>query len=185
MEPVNVLSYESPVGEMLLGSCNGHLYLCDWAQSRLRDVTHRRICSCLNAQFVGGISDVIEDAISQLNEYFEGKRTDFSIPFEFVGTDFQRRVWLELTKIPYGETISYLELARRIGNPKGVRAVALAVGANTISIIVPCHRVIGTNHKLTGYGGGLTAKQGLLTLEARVSGRILPLTEPINKQRYE
>lgn len=180
-----MLSYESPVGEMLLGSCNGHLYLCDWAQSRLRDVTHRRICSCLNAQFVGGISDVIEDAISQLNEYFEGKRTDFSIPFEFVGTDFQRRVWLELTKIPYGETISYLELARRIGNPKGVRAVASAVGANTISIIVPCHRVIGTNHKLTGYGGGLTAKQGLLTLEARVSGRILPLTEPINKQRYE
>jgi len=104
-------------------------------------------------------------AVSQLEEYFSGQRREFTVPLEFAGTEFQCRVWSELKKIPYGETVSYAELARRIGNPAAVRAVAAAVGANPISIFVPCHRVVGSDGSLTGYAGGLDAKRLLLDLE--------------------
>lgn len=104
--------------------------------------------------------------ISELSAYFAGRLTQFTIPLApRRGTSFQMSVWHALCEIPYGETISYGELARRIGNPKAVRAVGLANGANPISIIVPCHRVIGSNGTLTGYGGGLPIKQALLALE--------------------
>jgi methylated-DNA-[protein]-cysteine S-methyltransferase len=105
----------------------------------------------------------------QLDEYFAGRRADFELPLAPSGTDFQRRVWTELTQIPYGVTISYGELARRIGNPNASRAVGLANGRNPIPIVVPCHRVIGANGTLTGYGGGLERKQMLLALEAKSS----------------
>lgn len=107
-------------------------------------------------------------ARTELSDYFAGRRTTFDLPIDrdhLGGTDFQRRVWLELEKIPYGATISYAELARRIGNPAAVRAVGLANGRNPLSIIVPCHRVIGANGSLTGYGGGLERKRWLLELE--------------------
>ena len=106
------------------------------------------------------------ETVEQLAEYFAGTRADFELPLAPSGTDFQRRVWTELTRIPYGATISYGELARRIGNPNASRAVGLANGRNPIPIVVPCHRVIGVNGTLTGYGGGLERKQHLLTLEA-------------------
>ena len=102
----------------------------------------------------------------QLEEYFAGERAEFSLPLESHGTDFQQRVWSALRAIPFGATISYGELARRIGNPRAVRAVGLANGRNPISIIVPCHRVIGANGTLTGYGGGLERKRFLLALES-------------------
>ena len=108
------------------------------------------------------------DARAQLEEYFAGKRTVFTVQIdreEIGGTDFQRRVWASLEAIPYGVTISYGELARRIEKPTAVRAVGLANGRNPLSIIVPCHRVIGANGKLTGYGGGMERKQMLLDLE--------------------
>ena len=103
----------------------------------------------------------------QLRDYFAGKREDFDLPLAPEGTPFQQNVWKELCSIPYGETISYGELARRIGNPKASRAVGLANGSNPIPIIIPCHRVIGSNGKLTGYGGGLPIKEKLLALEQR------------------
>jgi methylated-DNA-[protein]-cysteine S-methyltransferase len=106
------------------------------------------------------------EAIRQLRAYFAAERKDFDLPLLLEGTDFQLRVWQSLRTIPYGETISYLQLAEKIGNPKAVRAVGLANGANPIPIIVPCHRVIGSNGSLTGFGGGLPAKQKLLQLES-------------------
>jgi methylated-DNA-[protein]-cysteine S-methyltransferase len=106
----------------------------------------------------------------QLEEYFEGTRTEFDLPLvDDVGTPFQRRVWAALLEIPYGETISYAELARRVGQPTAFRAVGLANGKNPISIIVPCHRVVGSGGSLTGYGGGLDRKQRLLELESKES----------------
>ena len=103
----------------------------------------------------------------QLESYFTGQLESFDLPLAPEGTPFQQGVWRELCKIPYGETISYGELARRIGNPKASRAVGLANGSNPIPIIIPCHRVIGSNGKLTGYGGGLHIKEKLLALEKK------------------
>ena len=104
-------------------------------------------------------------AIEQLKEYFARRRREFDLPLAPAGTGFQRRVWHALTTIPYGETISYGELARRVGNARACRAVGLANGANPLPIIVPCHRVIGSNGALTGFGGGLPIKRALLGLE--------------------
>jgi len=108
---------------------------------------------------------VLQDCLAQLDEYFRGTRREFSLVLEPEGTTFQQKVWKQLRAIPYGKTASYLEIAQAIGNPKAVRAVGAANGANPISIIIPCHRVIGTNGKLTGYGGGLWRKEWLLDHE--------------------
>jgi len=107
------------------------------------------------------------EAIRQLQAYFRGERKDFQLPLALVGTAFQLRVWQRLREIPYGETISYGQLAREIGQPQASRAVGLANGSNPIPIIIPCHRVIGSNGKLTGYGGGLPIKEKLLAFESR------------------
>lgn len=157
--------YYAPCGVLILGSSDHQLCLCDWLtekhtrhadrlKHRLRDYTHEE-----------GSSEVIEEAIAQLDEYFGGTRRTFSLPLLFTGTDFQNKVWQALLAIPYGETITYGELARRIGNPKAVRAVANAIASNIISIFAPCHRVIGSDSTLTGYAGGLPAKAYLLKLE--------------------
>jgi methylated-DNA-[protein]-cysteine S-methyltransferase len=111
-------------------------------------------------------SELIEP-VRQLRAYFAGQLDNFDLALSPQGTPFQQRVWSELCKIPYGETISYGELARRIGNPNASRAVGLANGSNPIPIVIPCHRVIGSNGKLTGYGGGLPIKEKLLALEKR------------------
>jgi methylated-DNA-[protein]-cysteine S-methyltransferase len=108
----------------------------------------------------------LAEAREQVGEYLAGERTEFDLPLRMGGTPFQREVWRALTEIPYGETISYGELARRIGRPDACRAVGLANGRNPISIVVPCHRVIGASGTLTGYGGGLGRKRFLLELEA-------------------
>jgi methylated-DNA-[protein]-cysteine S-methyltransferase len=109
----------------------------------------------------------LNDAIRQLHAYFGGELEKFDLPLAPEGTPFQLGVWLSLCDIPYGETISYGELAGRIGNPKASRAVGLANGSNPIPIVIPCHRVVGSNGKLTGYGGGLPIKEKLLALERR------------------
>jgi methylated-DNA-[protein]-cysteine S-methyltransferase len=108
----------------------------------------------------------IRQCIIELEEYFAGKRTDFSIPIKQCGTDFQQKVWQQLLKIPYGTTVSYIEIARRLGNSKLTRAVGGANHRNKLWIVVPCHRVIGADGSLTGYGGGLECKQWLLQHEA-------------------
>ncbi len=107
----------------------------------------------------------LREAIRQLEGYFRGDLQEFDLDMEAAGTEFQRRTWKALRTIPYGQTISYAELARRVGNPKAVRAVGTANGSNPLPIVIPCHRVIGSNGKLTGYGGGLDIKQQLLKLE--------------------
>jgi methylated-DNA-[protein]-cysteine S-methyltransferase len=116
---------------------------------------------------------VLSAAASQLAAYFAGDLTGFDLPLNLEGTGFQRTVWAGLQDIPYGETISYGELARRIGQPSASRAVGLANGRNPVSIVVPCHRVVGSDGSLTGYGGGLPRKHYLLALEQRVSGQTL------------
>jgi methylated-DNA-[protein]-cysteine S-methyltransferase len=111
---------------------------------------------------------IFQHTYYQLSRYFEGMLTQFNLEFDLVGTEFQKRVWEELVKIPFGTTISYGDLAKRLGDNKASRAVGLANGRNPISIIVPCHRVIGANGSLTGYGGGLARKQALLSFESVV-----------------
>lgn len=175
METIKINRYQSPAGEMIIGSYGDKLCMCDWAVEKRRGAIDRRICRYLATEYEEGSSGILNQTIAQLDEYFAGKRKEFSVPVVFTGSPFQCSVWAELMKIPYGQTISYGELARQIGNPKAVRAVASANATNPISIFVPCHRVIGSNNKLTGYGGGLEAKQFLLSLEARVSGKTLPL----------
>ena len=168
MKEKNVIKtkrYESPCGILLLGSFGDKLCLCDWQVEKHRSHVDKRLKRILRAEFEEGTSEVIEQAVQQLDEFFAGKRREFDVPLLFVGTDFQKTVWNELLKIPFGKTISYGEMAQRIGLPKAVRAVANANGANSMSIFAPCHRVIGSDRSLTGYGGGLAAKRMLLELE--------------------
>lgn len=150
----------------MLGSFGDKLCLCDWQVEKHSGNVNRRLKRLLDAEFEEGTSEVIEKAADQLNEFFAGQRKEFDVPLLFVGTDFQKTIWKELLNIPFGETVSYGEMARRIGMPKAVRAVANANGANALSIFAPCHRVIGSDHSLTGYGGGLDAKRALLELES-------------------
>jgi len=119
------------------------------------------------------VPEVLEDAVYQFKEYFEGKRTTFDLILNPQGTDFQKRVWDALLKIPHGKTVSYLELSKTLGNPKAIRAVAAANGKNPLWIIVPCHRVIGSNGDLTGYAGGLHRKKWLLEHESPVKQQSL------------
>jgi methylated-DNA-[protein]-cysteine S-methyltransferase len=114
---------------------------------------------------------ILRETEQQLSEYFDGKRKVFSIKLDFSGSDFQKRVWAALLTIPCGETRSYGDIARQVGNPKASRAVGAASGKNPISIIAPCHRVIGSSGKLTGFGGGLENKALLLRLEQRMAGK--------------
>ena len=165
MKTIAIQYYESPCGTLMLGGINNKLCLCDWIDSRHRKRTDARLQRMLEAEYDIRPSGVVEHAVSELNEYFRGTRTTFDTPLLMTGTDFQKQVWQSLLAIPYGATISYCEEALRIGRPAAVRAVANANGANPVSIFVPCHRVIGSNGSLTGYGGGTSVKQWLLRME--------------------
>jgi methylated-DNA-[protein]-cysteine S-methyltransferase len=147
---------DSPIGTLTLVAANGTLtgLYMDWQRHRPPERT-----------FGQPDPAPFPEVIRQLNEYFAGQRTEFDVPVTLVGTPFQRAVWAALRDIPYGETVSYGHLAERIGRPTAVRAVGLANGRNPISIIVPCHRVVGATGDLTGYGGGLERKQHLLDFE--------------------
>lgn len=160
-----VKKYNSPCGALMLGAFDQKLCLCDWLTEKHRSHIDNKLKRILKAEFKEGSSSIIEKAISQLDEYFAMTRKEFDIPLLFTGTTFQETIWNGLLKIPYGKTTSYGSLAKIIGMPKAVRAVANANAANPISIIVPCHRVIGSDNSLTGYGGGLDRKEYLLKLE--------------------
>ena len=148
---------DSPVGPLLLaGDAEALHVLAFGAGSRPREI---------NAAWKPDKKGVLDDVRKELDQYFAGRLRRFTTRLALNGTPFQNAVWQELTRIPYGETISYLDLAKRIENPKAVRAVGMANGANPIAIIVPCHRVIGSNGSLTGFGGGLPTKRALLELE--------------------
>lgn len=156
--------YDSPLGRYILISSKKGVVCIEPAEQEITYVTG---CRRENIQFQ---EDTIcnQKAAAELDAYFEKKLRRFSVSLDIRGTEFQRRVWEALLNIPYGETRSYGEIARAIGHPTASRAVGLATGANPISIIIPCHRVIGANGKLVGYGGGLNRKQALLDLESSV-----------------
>ncbi len=162
-------AYSSLCGNLLLGSLGDRLCLCDWTNRHDAFAVLSRLKRHLQADMMKGNSMVIDMAISQLDEYFHGGRKTFSVPLLFAGTPFQQAIWEALRGIPYGTTLTYLQLAEYINCPQSVRAVANAVGANAMSIFVPCHRIIGTNGTLTGYAGGLPAKRFLLQWEASQS----------------
>ena len=165
MTAVNVQYYLSPCGELLLASVGDELCLCDWKAQPCAERNMRRLERLLGAQFREQSSPVLERTKIELDEYFAGRRTSFDIPLRPVGTPFQMSVWKALQEIPFGETRTYLEIARKVDNIKGVRAVAQAIGSNGISILIPCHRVIGSGRSLTGFAGGLAAKRTLLRIE--------------------
>lgn len=159
--------YTSPAGQLMLGvdSDTEALCLCDWIDNRHYDGNMRKLAVAYGPIVSDPRSAVMDEVVSQLNQYFASKRTIFDLKLGAVGTPFQHRVWDVLATIPYGTTMSYGAVARAAGCPHGFQAVAAAVGANPISIIVPCHRVIGSDGSLTGFAGGLSAKTILLTLE--------------------
>lgn len=165
MSIIYVQSATTIFGELLLGSFENKLCLCDWKHRKMRNAIDSRIQHGLQAKFLEENSPVIKKALHQLQEYFAGKRTQFNIELLTVGTDFQKRVWSQLQQIECGKTISYGQLAQEVGNLEAVRAVSNANGANALSIFIPCHRVIGTQGELTGYAGGIDTKRKLLALE--------------------
>lgn len=153
---------------MLLGAFCDKLVLADWmteVDGGSRQL--RRVTAALGCEAEEGSCGILDAAAVQLDEYFGGKRVTFELDLRFIGTPFQERVWAALMQIPYGSTTTYSAVAEAIGMGAGVRAVANAIGANRMSIIVPCHRVIGSDGSLTGYAGGLDAKRALLALEKR------------------
>jgi methylated-DNA-[protein]-cysteine S-methyltransferase len=158
--PRNVDAYDtmpSPIGTILVlatGDALSGLYVADHDRAPKPSQTWKRSAS------------VLDDAIDQLTEYFAGTRTEFTVPLSLDGTEFQRSVWSALLDVGFGKTASYLDIAKAIGNPPAVRAVGMANGQNPVSIIVPCHRVIGSNGSLTGYGWGTERKSILLDLES-------------------
>ena len=168
--------YDAPCGQLILASVGQALCLCDWNGMPCAERNKRRIARYVDAEFCTASSPVLELTKLQLDDYFAGRRTPQPIPLHPFGTEFQLRVWKALLEIPYGETQSYLEIARRIGNPRSVRAVAQAIGANGIGILIPCHRVIGCDRSLKGFAGGLDKKAYLLELE-----RTNPMEKSIQK----
>ncbi|MDX1301581.1 MAG: methylated-DNA--[protein]-cysteine S-methyltransferase [Photobacterium sp.] len=148
--------YQSPIGRVTI-QANDEGLLGAWFQTQTTQPD--------NLGKLDSEHPVLKQAVSEFQEYFAGTRQRFEVPLAATGTEFQQKVWQTLTTIPFGTTWSYQDLANAIGNPKAVRAVGLANGKNPISIIVPCHRVIGKNGKLTGYAGGIEQKEGLLKHE--------------------
>jgi len=165
MNHININYYKTMVGEVILGSFDNKLCILDWRYRRMRTTIDKRITTGLKAEYKEQSDGVIDQTIEQIDEYLLGARTEFDIPLLMVGTEFQQSVWSALLEVPYGKTSTYLQLAKKLNNEKAVRAVASANGANAISIIIPCHRIIGTNGDLVGYAGGLPTKKRLLVLE--------------------
>lgn len=163
--PVTVRDIQTPIGPMTIGATETSVVLADFTGRRMMPAQLASVRRRIGPTTPGDLP-LLDAVEAQLAEYFAGERAAFDLPIDAPGSAFQERVWSELRRIPYGETISYGELARRVGVPAGSRAVGRANGSNRIAIIVPCHRVIAAGGGLGGYGGGLDAKRQLLDLEA-------------------
>jgi methylated-DNA-[protein]-cysteine S-methyltransferase len=159
MESMNYCHLTTPIGTLLIAG-----------DDALRAIYFENKDARPEASWVESTAGLMAEVSRQLREYFSRKRSTFDLPVAPLGTEFQRQVWRELQQIPYGATISYGELAKRVGNPNAARAVGAANGQNPIPIVIPCHRVIGASGKLTGFGGGLPVKEALLKLEAAQTG---------------
>ena len=165
---VNITYIETDLGMMIAGATDKGICLFDFADYKLLDLELRQLREMLKAPLIQGDNPHFTTLKKQLDEYFRGERKDFDVPLDLVGTEFQKQVWLALLKIPYGCTTNYAKQAELIGKPSAVRAVANANGKNKIAIILPCHRVIGADGTLTGYGGGMWRKKKLLEFEKRI-----------------
>lgn len=165
MKQIEIQYFKTSCGELILGSYDDKLCLCDWRYRKMRSAIDNRITGRLNAEYVEKHNQTLANTMSQLDEYFRLERDEFDLPLLLVGTEFQKQVWRQLIQVSFGDTSTYLSLAQGIGNKNAVRAVANANGANALSIIVPCHRIIGSDGQLVGYAGGLETKRKLLTLE--------------------
>lgn len=171
---VHVTDITTPIGEMIAAATDTHLLLFEFAHRDMLDVQLARVRRAIPCVFEPGESPVFGQLRSEMDEYFAGRRRSFDVPLQTPGTPFQERVWAELRRIPIGTTTSYARVAGAIGQPSAVRAVARANGDNRIAIIIPRHRVIGSDGSLTGYGGGLWRKKKLLELEAGMVALRLP-----------
>lgn len=160
-----VQTYHSPCGDLILGSFLEQLCLCCWKDSPKREEIEIRVKRYLKAKYVSCESDILKLAEKELDEYFTGKRTSFDVPLCLAGTNFQMEVWKDLLNVRYGQTSSYKQQAIRLNRIKSFRAVANADGVNALVIFIPCHRIIGSNHSLSGYSGGIGTKLYLLQLE--------------------
>lgn len=167
MKYININYYKVAEAEFILGSFDEKLVLLDYKNRKNRDTIDNRLKKALKAEFINRSDAVLEQIKVELQEYFKGDRESFETPILPIGSDFQKSVWKALLKIEYGAIKSYKEIAKSIKNPKAVRAVANANGANAIAIIIPCHRVIGSDGSLTGYAGGLDIKKRLLEIEKK------------------
>ena len=165
MNRINIQHHQTQIGELLLGSFGNRLCLLGFGDQEARRAIDDWIRKKLDAESVDQSDEVLEKTRKQVDEYLKGNRKEFDIPLLMVGTDFQKRVWKALLRVPYGATSTYGQIAEEIGSPRAVRAVGNANRANPVSIIVPCHRVIGSDGELVGYGGGLSLKKWLLRLE--------------------
>nr|WP_248878377.1 methylated-DNA--[protein]-cysteine S-methyltransferase [Epilithonimonas zeae] len=165
---VDLKRIETPLGAMIACANENGICMLEFSDRKSLTKELEEISKYFKANVVQGENAHFKTLEKELEEYFDGKRKDFTVPLAPIGTDFQKNVWEILRTIPYGTTRSYQQQADILGNPKAVRAVANANGLNKISIIIPCHRVIGTNGTLTGYGGGIWRKQKLLELEKAI-----------------
>jgi len=168
MNAIFTQKFPSPVGDLLLGDWQGELVLCDWLIASNGYHSDSRVPQLLGAALQEKETPLLAQTAAQLTAYFTGKRRDFDLPLRLVGTPFQVRVWQALRAIPCGQTCSYQDIARAIGNVNATRAAAGAIRSNPLSVVVPCHRVIGKSGNLTGYNGGTGAlyiKERLLALE--------------------
>lgn len=167
---------DTPLGEMVAGATKEGICLLEFSDRRMLQTEYDQLARLLNTTFKDGLNRNLRQLRKQLKEYFAGKRKIFSLSLIYPGSDFQVAVWNELLKIPFGETRTYQGQAVKLNNPGSVRAVAHANGMNRISIIIPCHRVIGSDGKLVGYGGGLKRKRWLLDHEKKYSGQAIDLS---------
>jgi len=162
---------ETPLGEMAAAATKDGICLLEFTSRPALESEFNRLALTFGETVTSGSNRHLRALKKQVKEYFKGKRKEFSLPLITPGTDFQTAVWNNLKKIPYGKTISYLQLAKSIKNPGAARAVAAANGSNRIAIIIPCHRVIGSDGDLVGYAGGLEKKKWLIEHEKKYSGK--------------
>ena len=168
---IKLTKIETPLGEMTAGATGDGICLLEFSEIKFSNSEIEELTSLFDTSAEYGQNRYLRKLRKQLKEYFKGLRKEFSVPLIIKGTDFQKAVWRELRNIPFGTTRSYIEQARSLNNPQSARAVAHANGSNRIAIVIPCHRVIGADGSLTGYGGGLERKKWLIDHESKYSGK--------------
>lgn len=168
---IRFTTIETPIGEMTAAATREGICMLEFADPPGTGADIDRLAHICNMESTHGTNRHIRALRRQLKEYFKGKRKEFSVPLFYQGSEFQKSVWQFLLKIPFGKTITYMNLAESLGNPKAIRAAASATGSNPLAIIIPCHRVIGSDGNLTGYGGGLERKRWLIDHERKYSGQ--------------